>query len=111
MLATLSCTMAELVSISTCTVAELAILGSELDQLLACLEDTLGDLVWFVQLMGGQVAVEEVLVDGVVEQGVAECCLFGGGLVLAPPGLPRFLCYSCVKSSQICHASMGFFVS
>ena len=54
MLATLSCTMVELVSISTCTVTELATLGSKLDQLLACLEDTLGDLVWFVQLQGGQ---------------------------------------------------------
>ena len=51
--------VAPLVSLKSLTISELSAFGSDIDVLLCSVEEGLGDLLWFLKLLGGELVWKE----------------------------------------------------
>ena len=55
--------VAPLVSLKSLTISELSAFGSDIDVLLCSVEEGLGDLLWFLKLLGGELVWKEDIVS------------------------------------------------
>ena len=53
---------APLVTLKSLTISELSAFGSDIDVLLCSVEEGLGDLLWFLKLLGGELVWKEDIV-------------------------------------------------